>query len=519
MSSPVRHLYLVFGDQLDSSSPIFSRADPKRDLFWMVEATEEADYVWSHRLRLAFFFAAMRHYRDWLLGEGWNVHYTELEPKPNPDTEHSLGAQLRRDLQRLQPERVRAVEVGDFRVRRQIEDTCREEGVVLEWIMDSHFILPLSVFKDWAAGRKRFLLEDFYRMMRRRTGILMAPNGKPEGGEWNFDRDNREAFGPNGPPRAVRFGHYPADALTCEVVDLVNSRFSSHPGRLDSFALPVTRAQALQELQRFTQERLPLFGPYQDALWKGEHTLYHARLSALLNVKLLHPLEVVEAALSAYREGTVSLGSVEGFVRQIIGWREYVRGIYHTFGESYLDRNALQAKEGLPSFFWDGKTKMSCVRDAMENVLENGYAHHIQRLMVLGQFALLWGANPRAFHDWHMAMYLDAIDWVSAPNTIGMSQYADGGVVGTKPYCASGNYINRMSNYCRGCVYKPDQSFGPQACPFTTLYYAFLDRNRDHLKDNRRMVFQMKNLERKSPTVLSEIRQQAAILRQNPTAI
>jgi deoxyribodipyrimidine photolyase-related protein len=513
MSFRPRRLYLILGDQLDHASPILAEADRRRDLLWMAEVSEEAEYVWSHRLRLAFFFAAMRHHREHLRAAGWTVRYTALGEDPASDRGRSFDELLRADLAALRPREVVLVECGDHRVTARLEACCAEAEVPLRWLSDTHFLLPLADFRTWASGRRTFLLETFYRMMRQRTGILLDPAGHPEGGSWNFDAENRESFGREGPPRATSFGRHPADSLTREVVAMVESRFAGHPGRIDDFSLPVTRARALGELARFVDERLPYFGRFQDALWKGEDTLYHSRLSAVLNLKLLHPREVIEAALAAYRAGRAPLASVEGFVRQILGWREFVRGIYFFFGEAYLDRNALGAEATLPSFFWDGRTGMACVRDAMENVLKNGYAHHIQRLMVLGQFALLWGVHPRRFHEWHLAMYLDAIDWASAPNTIGMSQYADGGVVGTKPYCASGNYIKRMGNYCAGCVYRPGEAAGERACPFTTLYYDFLDRHRERFRSNQRMSFQLRNLERKAPRELEAIRNRVRWLR------
>ncbi|MFP4540163.1 MAG: cryptochrome/photolyase family protein [Opitutales bacterium] len=514
MPPKVRHLYLVLGDQLDHDSPLLAEADPTQDAFWMAEAAEEADHVWSHKLRIAFFFAAMRHYRDWLSEEGWCVHYSELPSDGRRDRGRGLGEILAADLQALKPERIVVVEPGDHRVRRLLEATCEEAGVPFAVRADSHFLLLREDFGEWAEGRRRFLLEDFYRMMRKRLGILMRDDGAPEGGEWNFDKDNRQAFGKEGPPRETAFGDYPPDETTQAVVALVRKRFADHPGKLDALRLPVTREDALRELKRFVAERLPLFGQYQDALWSGSDVLYHSRLSAVLNLKLLHPREVLEAALAAHQSGDAPLNAVEGFVRQVLGWREFVRGIYFLHGEAYLDRNALGAHEPLPRFFWDGQTEMACARDAMRNVLENGYAHHIQRLMVLGQFALLWGADPRQFHEWHMAMYLDAIDWVSAPNTIGMSQFADGGIVGTKPYCASGNYIRKMSNHCAQCAYRPSEATGERACPFTTLYWDFLARHHERFRGNRRMVFQVKNLERKDPGELKAIRARAAWLRE-----
>lgn len=508
-----RRLCLVLGDQLDSDSPLLREAESDRDAFWMAEVAEEAEQVRSHKLRLAFFFAAMRHFREDLRAAGKRVVYSELTADPRADRGRGFREVLAADLRRLEPAEVVCVEVGDFRVEAEIEEACRATATPLRWLHDTHFLLPLSEFRAWAAGRKEFVLETFYRMMRRRSGILVDSEGRPEGGRWNFDAENRASFGRSGPPAPSRFGSYPAGFLTAEVVAMVQARFGDHPGRLEAFALPVTRSDALAELRRFVAERLPLFGRFQDAMWGGEGTLYHSRLSALLNVKLLNPREVIAAVLEALRAGTAPIEAVEGFVRQILGWREYTRGIYHFFGEDYLARNELGATEPLPAFFWNGETGMACARDAMRNVLENGYAHHIQRLMVLGQFALLWGADPREFHEWHLAMYLDAIDWVSAPNTIGMSQFADGGIVGTKPYCASGNYINRMSNHCGQCSYRPGEASGERACPFTTLYYDFLDRHRERFAGNQRMRFQLRNLERKSAAELAAIRQRVAWLR------
>jgi len=311
-------------------------------------------------------------------------------------------------------------------------------------------------------------------------------------------------------PSPVRFA---PDAVTREVIALVNTRYAAHPGDLRDFSLPVTPTQAHAALQDFLQHRLPRFGEHQDAMWSSEPFLFHSRLSVPLNLKLLDPREAIAGAVDAYRAGHAPLASVEGFVRQILGWREFVRGIYWTRMPDYAGLNALGATGELPSFFWDGRTDMECVRQAMRNVLDHAYAHHIQRLMVLGLYALLAGVHPYRFHEWHMAMYADAVDWVSLPNTLGMSQHGDGGIVGTKPYCASGAYIKRMSNHCASCRFKPDRATGPEACPFTTLYWDFLDRHRARFAANGRMDFQMKNLARKAERDLVEIRKAAERLR------
>ena len=296
--------------------------------------------------------------------------------------------------------------------------------------------------------------------------------------------------------RCRRAARFEPDAVTREVIALVEQRFPQHPGRLASFAWPVTRAQALQSLHAFVQERLPLFGRYQDAMWPGDPWLYHAHLSAALNLKLLNPREVVAAAVAAYDAGHAPLASVEGFVRQILGWREYVRGIYWTQMPGYLERNTLGADADLPDWYWTGATDMACLRDAIEQTLTHGYANHIQRLMVTGLYALMLGVQPRQVHAWYLAVYVDAVEWVELPNTLGMSQYADGGLMGSKPYVATGKYIERMSPHCKGCRYDPAQRTGESACPFTTLYWDFLMRHEATLAKNPRMALQVKNLAR-----------------------
>jgi deoxyribodipyrimidine photolyase-related protein len=335
----------------------------------------------------------------------------------------------------------------------------------------------------------------------------------PEGGQWNFDEDNREAFASTGPGVVPARAIFEPDALTREVIALVEARLASHPGRLDSFAWPVTREQALVSLQRFINERLPLFGRYQDAMWPGEPWLYHSHLAAALNLKLLNPREVVAVAVAAYHAGAAPLPSVEGFVRQILGWREYVRGIYWTRMPDYAGVNALDANENLPAWYWSGATDMACLRDALEQTLAHGYAHHIQRLMVTGLFALMYGVQPQQVHAWYLAVYVDAVEWVELPNTLGMSQYADGGQLASKPYVATGKYIQRMSPHCQGCSYDPTRRTGQAACPFTTLYWDFLMRHETRLAANPRMALQVKNVARLKDAEKKAIRERAAAIR------
>ncbi len=508
----IRRLALVLGDQLDHRSALFDDFDPAQDRLWMAEVEEEVARPPAHKLRIAFFFSAMRHFRDAQREAGRQVEYHEITDERG----HGFAEVVRADVERLQPSELAVVEPGDWRVRQSLLGAAAELGLSLKILPDRHFYCSVEEFGDWAEGRKSLVLEMFYRRMRQHEGVL-AEGGEPVGGQWNFDQYNRESFGRKGPgelPRPVKFG---ADALTSEVLRLVEERFGSHPGRLEKFDLPVTRPDAERMLDDFIAHRLPKFGAYQDAMWREEPLLYHSRLSALLNVKLLDPRDCVDRAFQAWRDGKAPLNSVEGFVRQILGWREFVRGVYWTYMPEYIERNALECEDrDVPPVFWNGETEMECVRRAMRNVLDNAYAHHIQRLMVLGLYAQLLGVHPRRFHDWHMAMYADAIDWVSLPNTLGMSQFGDGGVVGTKPYCASGAYMDRMSDACSSCRFNPKQATGPEACPMTTLYWDFLDRHRRRFAGNRRMVFQIRNLERKKPAEIESIRRAATTWRANP---
>ena len=506
----LRRLALVLGDQLDHESAVFDDFEPERDAVWMAEVEHEATHLRCHKLRIAFFFAAMRHFRDERREAGYTVHYHELSDERGK----TFGEVLSADVRELEPDELVVVEPGDWRVREELIQAAAKLDVPLEILPDRHFYCSTEDFAKWTSDRNSLVLETFYRWMRKRETLLVDDDADPAGGSWNFDRDNRESFGKEGPSELPQAPRARPDKTTGEVLRLVEQRFGDHPGTVDGFDLPVTRNGAKRWLEQFVAERLPRFGKYQDAMWREEPLLYHSRLSALLNVKLLNPRECVRAAVEAWREGAAPLNSVEGFVRQILGWREFVRGVYWTHMPDYIERNALECDDrDVPREYWDGETEMECVRRAMRNVLDNAYAHHIQRLMVLGLYAQLLGVHPRRFHDWHMAMYADAIDWVSLPNTLGMSQYGDGGVVGTKPYCASGAYINRMSDACGSCRFDPKKATGEEACPMTTLYWDFLDRHRERFASNRRMTFQLRNLERKKPAAIDAIRKAAAKLK------
>jgi len=513
---PLRHLVLVLGDQLDAASSAFDGFDAAHDAVWMAEVPEESTHVWSSQPRTALFLAAMRHFAAGLSARGWALHYTRLDDAANSGT---LAAELARAVRALRPQALVLTAPGDWRVLQALRGQARALGVPLDLRDDRHFFATVRDFTAHAKGRKSLRMEFFYRDMRRRHRVLMdgEDGDQPAGGQWNFDADNRHAFDPRtGPPPVPAPRRFAPDALTQEVIALVRRHFATHPGALDDFDWPLTREQALAALDDFISHRLADFGRWQDALWPAQPWLWHSRLAAALNLKLLHPREVVAAAEAAWRAGRVPLASAEGFIRQILGWREYVRGIYWTQMPGYADANALQAHAPLPAFFWHGDTDMTCLRDALTQTLRLGYAHHIQRLMVIGLYALLLGVQPRRISDWFLAVYVDAVEWVELPNVIGMGQFADGGVMASKPYIASGKYIERMSagRFCAACRYDPAQRTGERACPYTTLYWDFLLRHEALLAANPRTVMQVNNLSRVDEAERQAIRTQAQALRE-----
>jgi deoxyribodipyrimidine photolyase-related protein len=512
-SRAIRNLVLVLGDQLDEKSAAFDGFDPELDGVWMAEAAGEATHVKSHKARIVLFLSAMRHFKENLEKKGMRVNYRKLDHK---DNEGTLAGEFGAALRRLKPERAVVVEPGEWRVRKDLQKAARAAGIDLEIRPDRHFLCSRDEFSEHAEGRKQLRMEFFYREMRRRTDLLMD-GGQPIGGKWNFDESNREVFGKDGPGAIRAPRAFSPDAVTREVIRIVDKRFPDHPGRLDLFDWPVTARDAKAALSDFVNHRLAEFGPFQDAMWSDQPYLYHARISSSLNTKLIDPRAVLKAAVKAYEKGRAPLNSVEGFVRQILGWREYVRGIYWLHMPEYLKRNALGAKQPLPGFYWTADTDMECLRQAIGQTLAHGYAHHIQRLMVTGLFALLLGVDPRKVHEWYLAIYVDAVEWVELPNTLGMSQYGDGGIMASKPYVATGKYIQRMSNYCSQCRFRPQAETGDSACPFTTLYWDFLIRHEKGLKKNPRMQLQLRNVTRKSASQRRAIRKAGDSLRSQMT--
>jgi deoxyribodipyrimidine photolyase-related protein len=448
----------------------------------MCEVIEEATYVRHHKKKIAFIFSAMRHFAEELRAEGFQVRYTKLDDDRNSGT---FTGELSRLVNDISPEGVIVTEASEWRVLHAMEGWQAGLNIPVEVRADTRFLCSTAEFEIWANARGSLTMEYFYRDMRRRTGLLMRGE-EPEGGRRNFDAENRKPAKPD----LFRPKHraFPPDAITSEVLDLVERTFGGNMGSVENFVFAVTRADAAQAAQSFVRDFLPNFGETQDAMLKAEPFLNHALLSFYINIGLLDAMEVCRAAERAYLEGNAPLNAVEGFIRQIIGWREYIRGIYWLKMPGYEHSNVFNAHRPLPHFFWTGDTDMSCLSTVITQTIDHAYAHHIHRLMVVGNFAMLAGLAPYAVHEWYLAVYADAYEWVELPNVIGMSQFADGGFMASKPYAASGAYIDRMSDYCGGCPYDVSRKIGENACPFNALYWDFLDRNAGVLANNHRLA-------------------------------
>ena len=485
----MKRLVLILGDQCAPDIAALAEADRDRDVVVMAEVAEETTYAAHHVKKIAFVFSVMRHFAQSLADAGWTVEYTTLD---DPDGSGSICGELMRHAERHGATEVIATEPGEFRLIEALEN-CPLSVTQIE---DRRFLASHAAFERWAAGRKQLRMEHFYRQMRRRTGLLMDGDAPVEG-RWNFDRDNRRpapgAIAYSGPMR------FEPDAITEAVLKLVADRFPDGFGALRPFWFAVTPGDARRHLARWIREALPSFGDYQDAMLKDERFLYHAVIGQYLNVGLLDPLETCQAVERAYKDGDAPINAAEGFIRQIIGWREFIRGVYFREGPAYTSRNALNHRRKLPGFYWDADTDIACLRAAVEQTGQEAYAHHIQRLMVTGNFALLAGIDPAQVHEWYLSVYADAYEWVEAPNTIGMSQFADGGVVGSKPYVSSGAYIDRMSDYCKSCAYAVAEKTGETACPFNLLYWHFLDRHRGRFERNPRMANIYRTWDRMDP--------------------
>lgn len=484
-------LRLILGDQL--SHNISSLDDiAADDVILMAEVRSEATYVKHHKKKIAFLFSAMRHFAKELEGAGHRVIYV---PYDAPENAGSLLSEVTRLCAQYNPDGIIVTSPGEYRLVAEMQDWSDQLGRPVEIREDRRFLATPQEFANWANGRKQLRMEFFYREMRRRYNVLMEAGG-PTGSQWNFDADNRKppATGLDVPQTYVKG----PDQITQEVVDLVAHEFADHFGDLEPFHYAVTRGEAEAALRKFVAERLAHFGDYQDAMIEGEAWMFHSHIALYLNCGLLEPLECIALAEEAYRKGKVPLNAAEGFIRQILGWREYVRGLYWLRMPGYVDENFLDAHRALPPLYWTAQTQMNCMRQAVLETKANAYAHHIQRLMVLGNFALLAGLHPDEVNEWYLLVYADAYEWVELPNVSGMVLFADGGVLASKPYAASGAYIKKMSNYCDGCSYQVSKKNGPKACPFNYLYWDFISRNDAKLRGNPRMGFVFKTLDRMS---------------------
>ncbi len=513
-----RRLVLILGDQLDMNSTCLfgagSSFDAQLDMVLMIEAPGEATKVWGHKARIALFLSAMRHFRDALVERGVRVQYVNLEDSAEP----TLVGRLTEQLRALKPAALHLTEPGAWQLQQDITAAAASTQVSLRIVDDSHFMVSRADFARWASKYGASLrMEFFYREMRRKHAVLLDPTaskaGEPEGGQWNFDAENRKGYPKAGPGLIPPHEQFEPDAVTQEVMADVQRHFPAHPGSLTSFAWPVTREQALVALSGFIEARLVNFGDYQDAMWEGTPFGWHSLLSTSLNLHLLDPREVIAAAEAAYRAGKAPIAAVEGFVRQVLGWREFIRGVYWLEMPGMAVANHFGHQRPLPKWFWTGQTHMACARDAIKQTLEHGYAHHIQRLMVTGLFGLLAEIKPSEVSDWYLAVYVDAVEWVELPNVMGMALYADGGRFTSKPYVASGAYIQRMSNHCGGCRYAPDAktalSKSKPLCPYTTLYWNFLDKHEAALAANPRTGLMAKNITRMTPEQRQRIRDDA----------
>ncbi len=493
----------ITGDQTTMRSRALTGADPATSVVLMIESLARSKRVPYHKRKLVLIYAGMRHFADDLRAAGWTVdYYTEV-----PDFAEPLAAHVRK----YAPVAMRMMQQSEYGVTERYTALAAEHGLAVDVFPHANFLSEANDLDVLASKpTSRVTMETFYRRMRKKTGLLLD-DGEPVGGQWNLDHDNREK-----PKKGMRFPAPPRfapDAHTQDVIAMVERHFGDHPGIIGDFALPVSRADALIALDDFIENRLDGFGPSQDAMLAGERTMNHSLLSHAINTGLLDPMECCERAELAYRAGAARLNSVEGFIRQLIGWREYIWRVYWKFMPEYKERNALGADLPLPAFFWNGGTSMFCLEKSIAHVRETGYAHHILRLMVLGNFGLIAGIAPLEMHDWFWAMFVDGYDWVMAPNVIGMTLHADGGYVGTKPYAASANYINGMSDYCKPCRYDPKLAVGENACPFNALYWDFLGRNEARFAKNQRMAMVMRNWSAKDDTTRAALRDRAATLR------
>jgi deoxyribodipyrimidine photolyase-related protein len=500
----MKTLRFILGDQLSHFISSLNNCDPTQDIVMLCEVIEEASYVPHHKLKIAFLFSAMRHFALELGKKDFNVHYVKLTDKDNTQ---SFDTELARAVKKFHPDKIVVTEPGEYRVLQKLLQWQQDFSIPVEILDDHRFFCSNAEFKLFAADKKQLRMENFYHKMRLQHNILLNPDKTPIGGKWNFDSDNRKSFKKNlFFPKRLSFKK---DAITDEVIALVAKRFPNHFGNLDDFYFAIDRPQALKLLRHFIKSILPNFGDYQDMMMQDQAFLYHSVLSPYINAGLLTPAEVCQQAEAAYFAQEAPLNAVEGFIRQILGWREFIRGIYWLKMPGYAEENYFQATKTLPDFYWNANTEMNCLKQVVQQTMNNAYSHHIQRLMITGNFALLAGLTPKEVCDWYLLVYADAYEWVELPNTLGMALFGDGGFVASKPYIASANYINKMSNYCKRCAYNPKQTLEDTACPFNSLYWNFLAEHETLLKHNPRLHYMYVMWNKKSLTQKDAIKVKA----------
>jgi deoxyribodipyrimidine photolyase-related protein len=522
-----RNLILILGDQLNFDNPALDDFDAAQDALLMVEAGSEATRVWSHKARIVLFLSGMRHFYD-AIQSRMDIGSQSIYLKLGAHDFATLKEAWAHYFKTLMPQKVIICEPGEYRLEQDLIALCQQNGMQLVVRDDTHFMCSKADFKHYAADgkngpKKELRMEFFYRKMRVKHDVLMQGN-EPVGGAWNYDAENRKAFAKIGPQNVPTAPQVNIDSITQAVIDDVEKYFPNHPGSLKQFIWPVTREAALQFLDNFIVNKLAGFGDHQDAMWEeADKTkspyLWHSLLSTSLNLKLLNPREVIAAAVTAYQKNQLPLASVEGFIRQILGWREFIRGVYWLDMPQMAEANHYKHERALPSWYWSGDTHMNCMKQTVNDTMQHSYAHHIQRLMVTGMFGILAETNPKQVAAWYLAVYVDAVEWVELPNVAGMALYANGGRFTSKPYVASGAYIKRMSNYCSGCRYKPEEKTGAEACPTTTLYWHFLIKHYDTFSRNPRTALMTKNVDRFAPEVVTAIQTQAQYLLNNINAI
>lgn len=508
----MKTLRFILGDQLNYEHSWYENTN-EDVLYFMAEMKQETNYVKHHIQKIVAFFKSMRSFSDWLRSENHNVVYFMLDDEKN---QHDLVANLKLLIKEHNIEKFEYQLPDEYRLDEQLKSFCQEISIETAVFDTEHFLTSRTDFADFFKGKKQFVMEYFYRDMRKKYDIMMITEKNPEGGKWNFDQSNRNKW--KGTPEIPKEKQFKNSIL--EIYEMIQKAEILTIGSIDvdNFPWTTNRKDSLDLLDYFCDELLVHFGDYQDAMHTKERFLFHSRLSFAMNSKMLHPKEVIETVISYWRSNkeTIEISQIEGFVRQILGWREYMRGMYWKQMPNYRALNTLNNTNSLPDFYWTGKTKMNCLKHAITQSLKNAYAHHIQRLMITGNFALLTETHPDAVDAWYLGIYIDAIEWVEITNTRGMSQFADGGLVATKPYVSSGSYINKMSNYCKDCTYKVSKKTEDNACPFNSLYWNFLDEKREYLKDNQRMKMMFSLLDKMDKTKLEALKNRAQAIIANP---